>query len=112
MRGKIMTKIFIILGSLNALLAVALEAFGAHGLKNKLTSDMLAIFQTGVQYHMYHALGILIIAMLSERLANPVMVTWSGWLLFAGIIFFSGSLYILSTTGIKILGAVAPIGGL
>jgi uncharacterized membrane protein YgdD (TMEM256/DUF423 family) len=106
-----MYKIFLILGSLNAFLAVMLGAFGAHGLKDKLTSKMMEVYQTGVQYHMIHALGLILIAILSERLGQNALITWSGWLIMVGIIFFSGSLYVLSNTGIKSLGAIAPIGG-
>lgn len=107
-----MFKIFLVLGGLNAFLAVAIGAFGAHGLKNKLTSDMLTIYQTGVHYHMFHALGLILIAILHDKFADASMISWSGWLIFIGIIFFSGSLYTLSITGIKGFGAVAPIGGL
>lgn len=107
-----MIKIFLILGGLNAFLAVAIGAFGAHGLKNKLTADMLAIYQTGVHYHMFHALGLILIAIVYDKFGGTTLISWSGWLIFIGIIFFSGSLYTLSITGIKGLGAVAPIGGL
>jgi uncharacterized membrane protein YgdD (TMEM256/DUF423 family) len=107
----LMFKIFLLLGGLNAFIAVMLGAFGAHGLKNKLTPEMLAIYQTGVQYHMIHALGLILISILSERLNESVLVSWSGWLLFGGIIFFSGSLYALSLSGITKFGTVAPIGG-
>lgn len=105
-----MLKLFVVLGSINAFLAVALGAFGAHGLKNKLTADMLSIYETGVQYHMYHALGLVLVGILAHW-AAPGTLNWAGWLMFFGIIFFSGSLYILSMTGIKILGAITPIGG-
>lgn len=107
-----MLKIFMILGSLNAFLAVALGAFGAHGLKDKLSSSMMATFQTGVQYHMIHALGLILIAILSDKFGGNALITWSGWMMVVGIVFFSGSLYALSNTGIKVLGAIAPIGGL
>jgi uncharacterized membrane protein YgdD (TMEM256/DUF423 family) len=107
-----MLKIFLIIGSINMLLAVGLGAFGAHGLQGKLTERMIEIYQTGVQYHMIHAIGILIIAIAAERLGNPAMLSWAGWTMFLGIIFFSGSLYVLSISGVKILGAITPIGGL
>lgn len=107
-----MLKIFLIMGSLNAFLAVTLGAFGAHGLKDKLSSSMMAVYQTGVQYHMIHALGLILIAILSEKFGDNLLITWSGWMMVVGIVFFSGSLYTLSNTGIKVLGAIAPIGGL
>lgn len=106
-----MLKLFMLIGSINMLIAVGLGAFGAHGLQPKLSERMFEIYQTGVQYHMIHAVGILIIASLADRFTNPVMLTWAGWAMFVGIIFFSGSLYILSISGIKILGAITPIGG-
>ncbi|MCT8140045.1 DUF423 domain-containing protein [Anaerobacillus sp. CMMVII] len=104
-------KLFLIIGSINMVLAVGLGAFGAHGLQGKLTTRMLEIYQTGVQYHMIHAIGILIIAIVADRLGSPGMITWAGWSMFIGILFFSGSLYILSISGVKILGAITPIGG-
>jgi uncharacterized membrane protein YgdD (TMEM256/DUF423 family) len=107
-----MLKTFIILGSVNAFLSVALGAFGAHGLKSKISSDMLAVYQTGVQYHMIHSIGLILIAILSEKLLPSYLVTWSGWSLFIGIILFSGSLYALSISGIRVLGAITPLGGL
>jgi uncharacterized membrane protein YgdD (TMEM256/DUF423 family) len=107
-----MLKTFIVLGSLNAFLSVALGAFGAHGLKSKLSADMLAVYQTGVQYHAIHAIGLILIAILSDKLPGSSLIVWSGWSLFVGIILFSGSLYVLSITGIKVLGAITPLGGL
>jgi uncharacterized membrane protein YgdD (TMEM256/DUF423 family) len=107
-----MLRTFLMLGSANAFLAVALGAFGAHVLKERLSSDMLAVFQTGVQYQMYHGLALIIVAILSKHLPNNPTLGWSGWLFFAGIILFSGSLYALSLSGIKILGAITPLGGL
>lgn len=107
-----MLQLFLVIGSINMALAVALGAFGAHGLQPKLTERMFEIYQTGVQYHMIHAIGILVIAVAAERLGNPSILTWAGWAMFGGIIFFSGSLYILSISGIKVLGAITPIGGM
>lgn len=106
-----MFKLFVSLGSINAALAVALGAFGAHALKARLSTDMLTIFETGVQYHFYHALGLIAIGILANHLPESGLLKWSGWLMTAGIAIFSGSLYILSTTGIKWLGAITPIGG-
>lgn len=105
-------KAFIIVGAINAFIAVALGAFGAHGLKEKLDPYYLDIWKTGVTYQMFHATGILIIGLLIGKVteASP-QFTWSGWLMLAGIIIFSGSLYTLSLTKIGILGAITPIGG-
>jgi uncharacterized membrane protein YgdD (TMEM256/DUF423 family) len=107
-----MLRIFLLLGSANGLLAVALGAFGAHVLKDRLSSDMLAVFQTGVQYQMYHALALILVAILSKQITHNATFSWSGWLFFVGIILFSGSLYALSLSGIKLLGAITPLGGL
>ena len=106
-----MAKIFIFLGSINAFLAVALGAFGAHALKSRLSEEMLAIFQTGVHYHLIHALGLLLIGILVERIPESSLISWSGGLLLLGIVIFSGSLYVLSLSGIRAFGAVTPFGG-
>jgi uncharacterized membrane protein YgdD (TMEM256/DUF423 family) len=106
-----MLKTFLMLGSLSAFLSVALGAFGAHALKSKLSTDMLNVYQTGVQYHMIHSLGLILIALLADRLGNSSLVNVSGWALFIGIVLFSGSLYALSLSGIKVLGAITPLGG-
>lgn len=106
-----MIKLFLSLGSINALLAVMLGAFGAHGLKDRLTAEMIEIFQTGVQYHFYHALGLLVVGVLAYHLPESAWLRWSGWLMLGGIVIFSGSLYLLSITGIRWLGAITPIGG-
>lgn len=91
--------------------AVALGAFGAHALKSKLTDHYVEVYKTAVLYHMIHALGLFIIAWLSTHTLDP-KITTAGWLLTAGIVLFSGSLYALSITQIKILGAITPLGGL
>lgn len=104
-------KVFVILGSINAFISIALGAFAAHGLKDKLSAKMLEVFHTGVQYHMMHALGLILIGILSDKLAQTGMISWAGWLMFVGIILFSGSLYLLSTTGISKLGIITPFGG-
>jgi uncharacterized membrane protein YgdD (TMEM256/DUF423 family) len=106
-----MFKIFLMLGSLNAFLSVALGAFGAHALKSRLSPDMLNVYQTGVQYHMIHSIGLILIALLADKLGNSSMVNVSGWALFIGIVLFSGSLYALSLSGVKVLGAITPLGG-
>ncbi len=108
---KNLTRVFVILGSLNAALSVILGAFGAHMLKNQLSENLMTTFQTGNQYHFFHALGLFAVAFIASY-TNSKLVKWSGFLMFAGIILFSGSLYILSITGIKWLGAITPIGGI
>lgn len=107
-----MQKLFLIVGSIAMALAVALGAFGAHGLKEILDNEMLDIFETGVKYHFYHALGLLVIGLVAPLMPDSSLLQWSGWLMVAGITIFSGSLYVLSIGGIKWLGAITPIGGL
>lgn len=104
-------KLFLILGGINAALVVLFGAFGAHGLKTKLTADMLAVYQTGVHYHLFHALGLLAVGLVATQIADSVWLKWSGWLMLAGIILFSGSLYVLSVSGLRGLGMVTPFGG-
>ena len=106
-----MVKLFISLGSLNAMLAVMLGAFGAHALKERLSPEMMEVFHTGVQYHFYHALGLILIGLVAYHFPESVWLKWAGWLMFAGIVLFSGSLYILAGTGIRWLGAITPVGG-
>ncbi len=106
-----MSQLFVILGALMAFLSVALGAFGAHGLQGKLSAEMLDIYQTGVQYHMIHALGLILIGLLAGLWGSGTWLNAAGWALLTGIIIFSGSLYMLSMTGIKWLGAITPIGG-
>jgi uncharacterized membrane protein YgdD (TMEM256/DUF423 family) len=104
-------KLFLILGGINATLVVILGAFGAHGLKAKLTAEMLAVYQTGVHYHLFHALGLLAVGLVATQIADSVWLKWSGWLMLLGIILFSGSLYVLSVSGLRWLGMVTPFGG-
>ena len=106
-----MDKTFLLVGAVAAFLAVALGAFGAHGLRGRLSPEMLGVFQTGVQYHMYHALALILVAGIMGRMSGWLIQT-AGWCFVAGIVFFSGSLYLLAVTGVTILGAVTPIGGL
>ncbi|SDV49351.1 DUF423 domain-containing protein [Chitinasiproducens palmae] len=103
-------RILTCLGALNMFIAVGAGAFGAHGLKQRLSADMLAVWQTGVTYHLIHGLGLLLIASLAPRLA-AARVAWSGSLMQAGIVLFSGSLYLLALLGARPLGIVTPIGG-
>jgi uncharacterized membrane protein YgdD (TMEM256/DUF423 family) len=105
-----MSNVFIGLGALSAFISVAAGAFGAHGLKQVLDTDMLAVYHTAVDYQFFHSLGLMMIGTLhklSPRHCHPV----SAWIMMAGIIIFSGSLYVLSITGIKWLGMITPIGG-
>jgi uncharacterized membrane protein YgdD (TMEM256/DUF423 family) len=104
-------KLFLTLGSLFALAAVVIGAFGAHGLKARLPADLLAVYQTGVQYHFYHALGLMMVGLAFFHLPDSVLLRSCGWLMAAGIVLFSGSLYAISLSGQKWLGAVAPVGG-
>lgn len=106
-----MERIWLALGAINAFLAVAAGAFGAHGLKARLPADLLAVFETGARYHMYHALALLAVGLLSLHRPSG-MLNGAGWALLAGIVIFSGSLYALSLTDIRVLGAITPIGGL
>ncbi|CAG7651363.1 hypothetical protein PAESOLCIP111_06299 [Paenibacillus solanacearum] len=106
-----MNRTFIGLGSIFGFLSVALGAFGAHALKASLTPDMLANYQTGVQYQMMHSLGLIAIGLASSVLPSSGHLRRAGWAMAVGIIVFSGSLYILSVTGVKALGAITPIGG-
>ncbi len=107
-----LTRLFVILGSINAGLAVIIGAFGAHLLKDQLSDQLMTIFHTGNQYHFFHALGLFAVAFVASHLSNSKLVKWSGLLMFIGIIIFSGSLYMLSITGIRWLGAITPIGGI
>jgi uncharacterized membrane protein YgdD (TMEM256/DUF423 family) len=100
-----------VLGSILGACAVALGAFGAHGLKTRVGPDMLAVFETAVRYHLTHALALLAVAWASERWPGGAS-TAAGWLFAAGIVIFSGSLYVMVLTGARWLGAVTPIGGL
>lgn len=101
----------IVTGALTAMLGVALGAFGAHALKSRLDPQLLAVWQTAVQYHLVHALGILAIAIAAMHWSHAAM-NWAGWTMFAGVLLFSGSLYLLAFTGVRWLGAITPLGGL
>ncbi|RJE84633.1 DUF423 domain-containing protein [Paenibacillus sp. 1011MAR3C5] len=102
---------YFIIGAVNAALAIALGAFGAHGLEGKVTDHYLDVFETGVRYHMYSALGLMLIALLDKVIGGSRKVLTGGRLIFAGTIIFSGSLYILTLTGFSKLGMITPIGG-
>jgi len=106
-----MDRLFFGLGSASALIAVALGAFGAHGLRARIVPDMLTTFEIGVRYQIYHALALLAVGAIAGRLPTGA-VSAAGWLFVAGTVIFSGSLYTLALTGQRWLGAVTPLGGL
>jgi len=105
-------RLFLLLGGIAALLAVALGAFGAHGLKARIAPELLSVYKTGVEYHFYHALGLILVGLTALRLPESVALKASGWAMLAGIVLFSGSLYLLALTGLPWLGAITPFGGL
>ena len=107
-----MSKLFLIFGSINAATAVSMGAFGAHSLKTKITEDMLYVFQTAVQYHFYHSLGLMIIGVLAIYIKSEKYLSIAGWIMFIGIMLFSGSLYILSTTTTRWIAVITPFGGI
>jgi uncharacterized membrane protein YgdD (TMEM256/DUF423 family) len=107
-----MAKTYLLIAALNGFIAVALGAFAAHGLKQRLSPDLLAVFQTGVQYHFYHTLALLTVAILMLHWPQSHSLRWSALLFCLGILIFSGSLYVLSITGIRWLGAITPLGGM
>lgn len=106
-----MSKIILMLAAGLLALAVAAGAFGAHALKAHLSAEMLQTWETAVDYHFYHALGLLLIGVLSAALPG-MPLKWPAILLIAGVVLFSGSLYALALSGIKVLGAITPVGGL
>ncbi|HEX7242148.1 MAG TPA: DUF423 domain-containing protein [Longimicrobiaceae bacterium] len=105
-----MARTFWTLGCLFALAAVGAGAFGAHALRARLAPDLLAVFETGARYQMYHALALLAVAWAVERWPGGSAAA-AGWAFTAGIVVFSGSLYVLALTGVRWLGAVTPLGG-
>ncbi|TAE58662.1 MAG: DUF423 domain-containing protein [Nostocales cyanobacterium] len=108
-----MTQIFLTVAAIFGGLSVAGGAFGAHALRDKVSERMLEIFETGARYQMYHALALLLVGILMSRLENPPMTLLvSGWLFIVGVVIFSGSLYAITFSGIKSLGAIAPLGGI
>lgn len=106
-----MMKTFLLLGSINGFLGVALGAFAAHGLKSKLSEYLLGVFQTGVQYQMTHGIALILVAILCRLFPDSAYLNWAGWCFLGGIILFSGSLYALSLSNVKALGAITPFGG-
>ena len=106
-----MDRMFALLGALLAFLAVAAGAFGAHALRERLSPDLLDVFETAARYQMYHALALFAVAWAADRWPGAA-TTAAGWLFLGGIVLFSGSLYLLSLSGVRWLGAITPLGGL
>jgi uncharacterized membrane protein YgdD (TMEM256/DUF423 family) len=110
-----MDRLFLSVGAISALLAVGAGAFGAHALRARLAADLLDVFETGARYQMYHALALVLVGLVLTRFsASAGAQTWlvaAGWLFVAGTVLFSGSLYLLSLSGVRWLGAITPLGG-
>ena len=106
-----MQRTFAVLGALSAALGVVAGAFAAHGLRGRITPDLLAVFETGARYQMYHAFGLLAVAWALDRWPGGAAAV-AGWLFVAGTVLFSGSLYLLALGNPSWLGAVTPVGGL
>src|SRR2546427_11830793 len=109
---KTMDRTFLLIGAALGFFGVVLGAFGGHALRRRLSPEMLAVFESGVRYQMYHAFAILIVAAAIGRIGDASWLVLAGWFFLAGIVLFSGSLYALTLTGIGMLGAITPIGGL
>jgi uncharacterized membrane protein YgdD (TMEM256/DUF423 family) len=106
-----MSKTIMLTATVFLAIAVVVGAFGAHALKSKIPDDLMQVYQTGVEYHFYHALGLLLVGILSIYWPTGLL-NWSALFLALGILLFSGSLYVMAITGIKWLGAITPLGGL
>ena len=107
-----MTRIFLAIASMLGGIAVVFGAFASHALKDRLSANSLSIWETGTKYQMYHALALMLVAILVSRFPDSILLVVAGYAFIAGIFIFSGSLYALTLTGIKWLGAITPIGGL
>jgi uncharacterized membrane protein YgdD (TMEM256/DUF423 family) len=103
-------RLWIVIGAVSAFVSVAAGAFGAHALKARLTPDMLTIFETGNRYQMYHSLGLLAVGLLAASRPSGLL-NGAGWAMLIGILLFSGSLYALALSGVRVLGAITPLGG-
>lgn len=99
------------IGALSAMIAVAAGAFGAHALRARVDARALEVFETAARYQMYHALALLFVAWLAERRPGSTAVQFAGWAFLAGTVLFSGSLYLMTLTGMTWLGAITPLGG-
>lgn len=105
-------KMFLAIGCVAALLAVAFGAFGAHALKARIAAELMPVYKTGVEYHFYHALGLILVGLAALHLPQSALLRRAGWAMLGGIMLFSGSLYLLALTGLGWLGAITPLGGL
>lgn len=105
-------KQFLIIGAIAMMLGVLLGAFGAHGLKGRIEPQLFEAYKTGVEYHLYHALGLILLGVITYQFPQASGLVWGGWCLLVGIILFSGSLYTLAFTGLRWVGAITPIGGI
>jgi uncharacterized membrane protein YgdD (TMEM256/DUF423 family) len=105
-----MDRLFFGLGAASAFIAVAAGAFGAHALRARLSPELLAVFETGARYQMYHALGLIAVGWAVARWPGS-LTHWAGWLFVVGTLLFSGSLYALALSGVRWLGAITPLGG-
>jgi uncharacterized membrane protein YgdD (TMEM256/DUF423 family) len=105
-----MMRLWVVLGAVSGFVSVAAGAFGAHALKARLSADLLAIFETGARYQMYHSLALIGIGLVAQLRPSPLL-SGAGWAMLAGIVLFSGSLYALALTGVRGLGAITPLGG-
>mgnify|MGYP000232201850 FL=1 len=106
-----MPSVFLFLGTTFAFLGVVFGAFGAHALKTMITPELLAVYQTGVTYQMWHAFGLIAIALIQQHDPQSALLKWAGALMFLGIVLFSGSLYLLAILDLPVLGKITPIGG-
>lgn len=107
-----LSRLLIAVGALYGLLGVALGAFGAHALRTRLPADLLTVWKTGVEYQMYHALALLAVGMLLRQAGSSGLLIGAGVCFGVGVVLFSGSLYALSLSGVRALGAITPLGGL
>ncbi len=105
-----MDRLFLMIGALSGAISVAAGAFGAHALREKVEPRLLDVFETAARYQMYHALALIAVGLVAARWSSG-LTTSAGWLFVAGTVFFSGSLYAMTFTGVRALGAITPIGG-
>ena len=104
-------KLFLATGCIAALLAVVLGAFGAHALKARISPELMSVYKTGVEYQFYHALGLILVGLAALHFPASAYLRGADWTMLAGIVLFSGSLYLLALTGLRWLGAITPLGG-